>query len=98
MLARNHTHYAALIAILAVWILFGLASRIPPMLKLIRVFVPLRRHFAIEYNNNYGMRKRQGWTIVICGQVVCQFERYLLWALARAFAKYMFWPSDLKGR
>jgi hypothetical protein len=98
MFAQQHTHYAALIAMLIAWLLFGLITRIPLIHKAIRIFFPWRAHVAIEYNNNYGTLKERGWTIVFCGKVACRLEKYLAWALVKAFWGYLRWPLTDKQR
>jgi hypothetical protein len=96
MLARNHTHYAALIAITMAWVLFGLITRIPLIHKAIRIFFPWRAHVAIEYNKGYGCLDKSGWTIIIGGVIVCQLERYLSWALFKSMCKYLRWTREKK--
>jgi hypothetical protein len=94
--SQQHTHYAALIAITVAWFLFGLITRIPLMHKAVRIFLPWRAHVGIEYNNNYGIFKKRGWTVVIGNTVVYQFERYLVWALIKSLCKYLKWPMENK--
>lgn len=47
---------------------------------------------SLEYNRNYGIDKRSGWTFVMNGGVEFQFEPWLIVALCRAF-----WRRFIRG-
>jgi hypothetical protein len=41
--------------------------------------------FSLHYDCDYGMLHRKGWSVVIDGSYVVQFERRLIVALWKAF-------------
>lgn len=41
----------------------------------------------IQYDRNYGIDKKKGWSCVVNGRVVCQFERWFLVALWKVLMK-----------
>ncbi len=44
-----------------------------------------QKSLKIEYDNNYGINRRSGWTVVVDGITCVQLERWLLVALFRAW-------------
>lgn len=42
------------------------------------------KHITIDYDTNYGIDKRTGWSIAVDGSYILQFERFLLIALLKA--------------
>ena len=45
-------------------------------------------NLKIEYDKDYGIDKRTGWSIAINGWYVVQFHKYLVVALIKAFYEY----------
>ena len=64
--------------------------------KLVRRVFPIGMHFSIEYDRNYGINSRKGWTVVIGYSVVCQLEKYFIWSLIKSLWKYQSWDLENK--
>ena len=43
------------------------------------------RSFKLEWDRNYGIDERSGWSIVIDGAVLSDIEKYLVVALMKGF-------------
>jgi len=62
----------------------------------VRRFFPYKAHFALEYDKGYGVFKRTGWTVIIGYSIVCQLEKYLIWALVKSLWRYQSWELESK--
>ena len=47
------------------------------------------KNFSIDFNRDYGIDKKTGWSININGSFYAQLERFLIVALIKAF--YVYW-------
>ena len=47
--------------------------------------------FAIEWDKDYGIDKRTGWTVKLDGAVLVQLERFLLVALWKSWRRKRLW-------
>lgn len=49
-----------------------------------KTFVLRINGFSIEYDNDYGIDHRRGWSVIREGSYIVTFQRFLLLALIRA--------------
>ena len=47
------------------------------------------RQFKLEWDREYGINKRTGWSIVVDGSVIVQLERFSIIAVVKALYKEM---------
>ncbi len=45
---------------------------------------------GIQYDKDYGVDKRKGWSVYIDLSFCAEFEKYLITALCKAFYEYWF--------
>jgi hypothetical protein len=48
------------------------------------LFIP-NRQFKIEWDKNYGIDNREGWSVVMDGSVLSELQPSLVWALFEAW-------------
>ncbi len=46
------------------------------------------KNLKIEFDRNYGIDKRTGWSIVINGSFMAELEKYLFIAVIKTFYRY----------
>lgn len=45
------------------------------------------KQFKVEWDRDYGINKRTGWSIVVDGSFVVQLERFLIIAISKTLYK-----------
>ena len=51
------------------------------------------KSFALQYDRDYGIDRRSGWSVVVDGSVAVQFARNRLVALVRAWLSWRRWEA-----
>jgi len=52
------------------------------------------RSFSLEFDRDYGMHKRTGWTVVMDGCVCSELERNILISLRKAYIRRWAWEDE----
>lgn len=52
------------------------------------------KSLKIEYDEDYGIDNRSGWSVAINGSYYAQFEKRLIAALVKSFYYRWLWKSD----
>lgn len=53
--------------------------------------------FKVDFDRDYGVDKRTGWSVCINGSYVSELEKYLFTALRKAFYVYYFvWEKEYR--
>ena len=60
------------------------------LLKARKVNIKMINNFSLQFDKDYGINKRTGWSICINGSFMSQLEKYLVVAIWKAFYCYMF--------
>ncbi len=55
------------------------------------------KHFALEWDKNYGINQRTGWSVIVNGSVCSPLEKWLVVAIAKAIYTYWFvWDKECR--
>ena len=56
------------------------------------------KNFLLEYDTDYGIDKKTGWSVCINGSYTAMFEKYWIIALIKSFYIYWFvWEKDFRN-
>lgn len=47
-----------------------------------------QRKIRVDYDTEYGIEQRTGWSVAINGSYIVQFERFLIFAIAKAIWRH----------
>ena len=64
--------------------------------RMVRRFYPAGMRLKIEYDIDFGVDKRCGWSIAINGSYVVSLNKWLIIALIKALWAYQWWEKDNK--
>ena len=54
-------------------------------------------NIQIDYDKNYGINQRNGWSIIVKGSVVAELERFLVVAIWKTWRTYYFiWSKEAR--